>query len=69
MRNRDEIEECIKQGLFDLVIWIDASERLPLEDANSFNIDKSCADIIIENNDDYETFKSKVIRIGNSLLN
>ena len=69
MRDRGEIEECIKQGLFDLVIWIDASERLPLEDANSFNIDKSCADIIIENNDDYETFKSKVIRIGNSLLN
>ena len=47
MRDRGEIEECIKQGLFDLVIWIDASERLPLEDISSFNIDKSCADIIV----------------------
>ena len=68
MRDRDEIEECLSQEIFDLVIWVDASERLPEEDASSFNIDKSCADIIIENNDDYETFKSKVIRFGKTLL-
>ena len=69
MRDRDEIEECLKQGIFDLVIWVDASNRLPKEDASSFNIDKSCADIIIENNDTYEQFKAKVLRLGNSLLN
>jgi len=68
MRDRDEITECMKQGLFDLIIWVDASERLPLEDASSFNIDKSCADIIIENNDDYETFKERVVRLGNLIL-
>ena len=26
MRDRDEIEECLKQGIFDLVIWVDASD-------------------------------------------
>lgn len=64
MRDRGEILECMKQGLFDLIVWIDASERLPLESADSFNIDKNCADIIIENNTDIESFKTKVMRLG-----
>lgn len=64
MRDTEEINECIKQKLFDLIIWVDASERLPEEDKSSFNIDKSCTDIIIENNGDYETFKNKAIRLG-----
>ena len=64
MRDRLEINECMKQGLFDLIIWVDASERLPLEDASSFNIDKSCADVIIYNNGTYEEFVEKVIRFG-----
>lgn len=68
MRDRDEIEECMKQGLFDLIIWVDASDRLPMEDASSFNIDKSCADIIVENNGSYELFKEKVLRLGRNLL-
>ena len=68
MRDRNEIEECMKQGLFDLIIWVDASDRLPMEDASSFNIDKSCADIVIENNDDYSSFRKRVIRLGRNLL-
>jgi hypothetical protein len=68
MRDRDEINECMKQGLFDLIIWVDASGRLPLEDASSFNIDKTCAHIIVENNGSYEEFKEKVIRLGKILF-
>jgi dephospho-CoA kinase len=67
MRDRGEILECIKQGLFDLIIWVDASERLPQEPATSFNIDKSCADVIIENNGTFEEFKEKVMRLGKFL--
>jgi hypothetical protein len=57
----------LNQKLFDIIIWVDASERLPLEDASSFNIDKTCADIIIENNGTFEQFKEKAIRLGNFL--
>lgn len=67
MRDRGEISECINQGLFDLIIWVDASERLPLESADSFNIDKSCADVIIENNGTFDEFKEKVLRFGKIL--
>jgi hypothetical protein len=68
-RDREEINECMKQGLFDLIIWVDASERLPLEPASSFDIDKTCADVIIENNGTYDSFKEKVLRFGKILLN
>lgn len=68
MRDREEIDECIKQGLFDLIIWVDASRRLPDEPKTSFNIDKNCADIIIDNNSTYEEFYEKVVRLGKTLF-
>lgn len=67
MRDRDEIRECINNGVFDLIVWVDASERLPEEDASSFNIDKSCADIIIDNNGTQEQFVERVVRFGKCL--
>ena len=68
MRNHHEITECMNQGLFDLIIWVDASGRLPLEPSESFNIDMSCADIIIENNGTFEEFQDKVKRIGKVIM-
>lgn len=67
MRDSGEIKECLRQGLFDLVIWVDASGRLPLEESNSFNITKSDADIVVENNDSFEEFKEKALRLGSFL--
>lgn len=68
MRDRGEIDECVAQGLFDLIIWVDASERLPLESPDSFNIDKSCAHIIVENNGTLEEFKNNVKHLGKILV-
>lgn len=67
MRDTSEIKECLKQGLFDLVIWVDAQDRLPIEDFNSFNIRPNDADIIIDNNGTYEEFKEKALRLGSLL--
>jgi hypothetical protein len=64
MRNRQEIKQCIEEGLFDLVIWVDAAKRIEMESADSFNVDSSCADIIVENNGDYKSFEEKVLRLG-----
>jgi len=68
MRDKAEIDACVEQGLFDLIVWVDASERLPLESKESFNIDKSCADIIIDNNSTLEVFKTRVKRFSKILL-
>lgn len=50
MRSRLEIEACVAAGVFDKVVWVDASKRLPPEPRSSFDIDISCADVIIDNN-------------------
>jgi dephospho-CoA kinase len=68
MRSRDEIEECLRQNVFNLVIWVDGSKRLPFESKDSFDIDSLCADIIIENNDTYENFQRRAINLGNLLF-
>lgn len=68
MRDKDEIKECLKQNLFEAIIWVDALERLEPEDPSSFNIDKSDADFIVDNNGTLEEFREKVIRIGKLLL-
>jgi hypothetical protein len=68
MRAGDEINECLRQGIFDLIIWVDASERVEAEGPESFNIDKSCADIIVDNNGTEEEFRNRVIRLGKTLF-
>jgi hypothetical protein len=51
--------------LFDICVWIDASERLPVESIKSNKLLKSYADIIIENNNTLEEFEQKVVKFGN----
>jgi dephospho-CoA kinase len=68
MRDRDEIEVCMKQGLFDLIIWVDASDRLEGEGVSSFNIDISCADVVVYNNGTLDELFDKTIRLGKILF-
>lgn len=68
MRSGDEIRECLKQKLFDLIIWIDASQRVPDEGKDSFQIDKSYADFIIDNNGTEEEFIKRVNKLSEILL-
>lgn len=62
MRSIDEYNECYNQNMFDMVVFVDASERLPKEDESSFTIPKSVADVVIENNGTIEEFKRKLFR-------
>lgn len=63
MRNILELRVCKEQNLFDFIIWIDAEERVGKE-TGSCDIDKSVADIIINNNSTEEEFKEKLNRLG-----
>lgn len=55
MRRRDELTACREAGLFDHVIWVDASKRLPLESADSMELVASDADTCLDNNGFMET--------------
>lgn len=50
MRRKSELDACLEAGLFDLVIWVDASERVPPEDSSSIDITADDADVVIRNN-------------------
>lgn len=60
MRDNQEFEAS--KNLFDIKIWVDASERLPKEKSSSNKLNKTSFDIIIENNESYEKL---VERVGN----
>jgi dephospho-CoA kinase len=50
IRSNVEFEEARREDLVDIAIWIDASDRVPEEGKESFNIDRSQADFVIDNN-------------------
>jgi hypothetical protein len=55
MRRRDEFTACREAKLFDHVIWVDASKRLPPESADSMELVASDADTCVDNNGSVET--------------
>lgn len=50
MRSKRELAACMNAGLADLVIWVDASDRLPPEDASSCTVEPWMAQLQIDNN-------------------
>lgn len=68
MRSNAEVEECMKQRLFDWIIGI-YDPRKPLEDKSSFDINIwEKADIVIPNAHDIPSLRNKLRNI-NSLFN
>lgn len=67
IRSLDEFRALQRQKLFDLSIWIDASERVQAEDSSSISVDRSCADIVIENNDTPDAYQNRVVRLLRAL--
>jgi hypothetical protein len=66
MRDLEEFEAS--KDLFDVIIWVDASKRLPANEVtNKISIDE--AHIVLTNNGTFEDFKSKSKVIGNILFN
>ena len=62
MRSDVEFFQAKSQGLFDLSIWVDASERKPLEPRTSNQIESHMCDIIIDNNSTEEVLRNRVQR-------
>jgi len=68
MRSDEEVSECRRKELFDIIVWIDAAGRVPAEDKSSCTVSSAYADIIIENKTTLEDFENKLNRIGKLLF-
>lgn len=67
VRSEREFIMAQKLQLFDLAIWVDASERVPPELKESCTVEAHMADIIIQNNGTEEELRDKVNRLGRAL--
>jgi hypothetical protein len=61
MRARDEFERS--RHLFDLVVWVDASRRLPPEPSSSIELSAGDADVVIDNNGSLTDLVGEVARV------
>ena len=69
MRSIDEFKKCYIEGLFDIVVWVDAQRRLPLENSNSMTIKHLyCADHVIDNNYNSYNLNKNVFEFVNQRL-
>ena len=68
MRNKRELYAGKNLGLFDAIIWVDASDRLPLEDKSSMTIEPWMADYWIDNNGPEEELVFNVDQLMQTLL-
>lgn len=60
MRSKCELEACVQDKVFDLIVWVDASERHPPESSQSCTVSKDMADIIIYNNGTVEQLEKTI---------
>ncbi|MNL63682.1 hypothetical protein D3C87_1878370 [compost metagenome] len=54
--------------MFDYAIWVDASDRLPPEDASSCTVEPWMADFVLDNNGTLEDLKLNLQQLMGSLL-
>lgn len=60
IRNIEEFRELERQNVFDVSIWVDASERLPMENHTSNTIKETDCNHTIDNNGSLEDLKLNI---------
>lgn len=68
VRHKDEFAAMKAEGLFDIAIWIDASERTEGESESSMSVTIDMADIVILNNGTEEEYIPKIKALFDVLL-
>lgn len=68
LRNKKEYYAMKNSKVFDYVLWVDASDRKPLEPKNSMTLEPWMADYIIDNNGSLEQLKFNVKQFADNIL-
>lgn len=67
LRNKEEWAAIASEGLCDLTLWVDATDRLDVEDEASCTVHPVMANIYIDNNGTLEELESKVEDLWSAL--
>lgn len=68
IRSKREFHAAVNEGLADLVVWVDRSDRLPLEPKSSMQLEPWMADYVIDNNGSLAELRMEVHRLVMSRL-
>ena len=69
LRHREEFEAIKAESLYDVCVWVDASERLPPESSDSMSLTMEDANVIIHNNESLTKLQAEMIMIcSNDIL-
>lgn len=68
IRSPEEFLKAKKDGLFEMSIWVDASDRLPAEGSDSNGVTRDMCDIVITNNGTLEEFMGKLEKFYTTFL-
>lgn len=68
MRSRDEYNASVDQGVFDAIIWVDASKRKPMESLESMGLSEEDADYMIDNNGTIEDLQRQLVSYADWFL-
>ena len=68
LRSSQELHACRNAGLFDAIIWIDASERKPPESKDSCTVEQWMADFTLDNNGSLEDLDRNLAVLMLSLI-
>jgi len=68
LRNKKEYYALKNTGVVDYVVWVDASDRKPLEAKDSMTLEPWMADYIIDNNESLEQLEFNVKQFADNVL-
>jgi len=68
MRNPHEYVACIKENVFDVIFYVDASDRVPLEDKSSNQMNFSHEMFAVDNQSNLENLKQQAENIIEGLF-
>lgn len=63
LRNREELLECKRQGLFDVILWVDRSIHMPPESEKSCTVLPTDCDLVIDNNHDLQDTMDQLTKL------
>ena len=68
LRNMNELETMIVEGLVDCIVWVDASLRKKPEPLTSITITRNDCDFVVDNNGSLEDLKVEVQKLVEKLI-
>lgn len=68
LRHKSEFHAVKNAGLADVVVWVDRSDHLPPEDADSCSVEPWMADFVIDNNGSLDDLNRNVLSLMDQIM-